>query len=100
MSINVDEIDEDLKGLLDDESSATSPRNNTPLPITQKMNAKKKAYKEKKKILQLQTPSELDEQVVPTFSAKSPEYIPFRPSGSRLLLIKVCFFLLSHLLSS
>ncbi|GBB92755.1 hypothetical protein RclHR1_02050028 [Rhizophagus clarus] len=51
MLINVDMIDGDLKGLLDDESlSATFPRNNTPLPVTsltksQKRNAKKKAQR-------------------------------------------------------
>ncbi|GES90443.1 hypothetical protein RCL_jg13538.t1 [Rhizophagus clarus] len=33
MSINVDMIDEDLKGLLDDKSGITLSRNNTPLPV-------------------------------------------------------------------
>ncbi|GBB84012.1 hypothetical protein RclHR1_10650012 [Rhizophagus clarus] len=73
---------------VDDELLATPPRNITPIPVTpltksQKRSAKKKARKEKKKGLQLQTPSGLDEQIVPTFSAESPEYTPSKPSGSR-----------------
>ncbi|GBB87597.1 hypothetical protein RclHR1_14070004 [Rhizophagus clarus] len=73
---------------VDDELLATPPRNITPIPVTpltksQKQNAKKKAHKEKKKALQLQSPSGLDEQTVPTFSAESPEYTPSKPSGLR-----------------
>ncbi|GBB88112.1 hypothetical protein RclHR1_14620012 [Rhizophagus clarus] len=90
MSINIDKIDEDLKGLLDDELSTISLHNNTPLPVTllsksQKKNAKKKVCKEKKKTLQLQTPFRLDEKVVFTFSAESSEYIPSKPSGLRMV---------------
>ncbi|GBB97803.1 hypothetical protein RclHR1_30700001 [Rhizophagus clarus] len=88
-SINFDVFDTNLIGSLDDvdELLATPPRNITPIPITpltkfQKKNAKKKARNEKQK-LQLQSPSGLDEQVVPTFSMESPEYTPFKPSGSR-----------------
>ncbi|GBC08174.1 hypothetical protein RclHR1_07950001 [Rhizophagus clarus] len=44
--------------------------------------AKKKARKEKQK-LQLQSPSGLDEYVVPTFSKESSEYTPSKPFGSR-----------------
>ncbi|GBB96180.1 hypothetical protein RclHR1_00270026 [Rhizophagus clarus] len=55
-----------------------------PLTKSQKRSAKKKARKEKQK-LQLQIPSELDEQVVPTFSTESPEYTPSKPSGSRMV---------------
>ncbi|GBB88889.1 hypothetical protein RclHR1_01550023 [Rhizophagus clarus] len=56
MSINVDEIDENLKGLLDNELNVTFSRNNTLLPVMfltkfQKKSAKKKACKEKKKVL-------------------------------------------------
>ncbi|GBC06140.1 hypothetical protein RclHR1_06640018 [Rhizophagus clarus] len=81
ISINVNEIDEDLKGLLDDESDIIPSCNNTPLYITlltkfQKRSAKKKTCKKKKKTLQLQTPSGLNKQVVSTFSAKSLEYTP------------------------
>ncbi|GBB98089.1 hypothetical protein RclHR1_31320002 [Rhizophagus clarus] len=73
---------------VDDKLLATPPRNVTPIPVTpltksQKRSAKKKACKEKKKALQLQTPSGLNEKVVPTFSAESPEYTPSKPSGSR-----------------
>ncbi|GBB96594.1 hypothetical protein RclHR1_27910001 [Rhizophagus clarus] len=90
MSINIDVINEDLKGLLDDESDTTSLCNNTPLLIillikSQKRNAKKKVCKEKKKTLQLQTSSGLDEKVVPTFSAESPEYTLSKPSNSRII---------------
>ncbi|GBC03399.1 hypothetical protein RclHR1_00510030 [Rhizophagus clarus] len=81
MSINIDKIDKDLKELLDDnnESNATPLYNNTPLPVMllikfQKRNAKKKACKEKKKMLQLQTPFGLNEQIVFTFNAESFEY--------------------------
>ncbi|GBB95564.1 hypothetical protein RclHR1_25650003 [Rhizophagus clarus] len=89
MSINIDMIDEDLKGLLDDKLSATLLRNNTSLSVilltkSQKRSAKKKVCKERQK-LHLQTPSRLDEQVVPTFSAESPEYTPSKPSGSRTI---------------
>ncbi|GBB97805.1 hypothetical protein RclHR1_30720001 [Rhizophagus clarus] len=90
MSINVDEIDEDLKELLDDESDVTPSRNNTPLSVTsltksQQRNAKKKVCKEKKKMLQLQTPSGLDEKIVPTFSTESPEYTSSKLSDSRIV---------------
>ncbi|GBB87743.1 hypothetical protein RclHR1_14220002 [Rhizophagus clarus] len=89
-SMNFDVFDTKSIGSLDDvddELLATSPRNITPIPVTpitksQKRSAKKKTRKKKQK-LQLQTPSELDERKVPTFSKKSPEYTPFKPSGSR-----------------
>ncbi|GES85115.1 hypothetical protein RCL_jg1198.t1 [Rhizophagus clarus] len=66
MSINIDVLDASSIGSLDDEILATPPRNITPIPVTpltksQKRSAKKKARKEKKKALQLQTPSGLDE---------------------------------------
>ncbi|GBB87575.1 hypothetical protein RclHR1_14020004 [Rhizophagus clarus] len=64
-SMNFDVFDTNSIGSLDD-----------------KRNAKKKAHKEKQK-LQLQTPSGLDEHVVPTFNKESPEYTPSKPSGSR-----------------
>ncbi|GBB89467.1 hypothetical protein RclHR1_16160003 [Rhizophagus clarus] len=88
MSINVDVLDTNSIGSFDDEILATPPRNTTPIPVTpltksQKRSAKKKARKEKKKALQLQTPSGLNEKVVPTFSAESPEYTSSKPSGSR-----------------
>ncbi|GBB97864.1 hypothetical protein RclHR1_30940001 [Rhizophagus clarus] len=75
---------------VDDKLLTTPPRNVTPIPGTpltkfQKRSAKKKAHKEKKKVLQLQTPSGLDEKVVPTFSTESPEYTPSKPSGSRMV---------------
>ncbi|GBB92976.1 hypothetical protein RclHR1_20940002 [Rhizophagus clarus] len=87
MSINIDMIDEDLKGLLDDESDTTPPYNVTPIPVTlltksQKKSAKKKVRKEKQK-LQLQTFSGLDKHIVFTFSIESSEYTPSKPSGSR-----------------
>ncbi|GBB84259.1 hypothetical protein RclHR1_10890006 [Rhizophagus clarus] len=90
-SMNFDVPDTNSVGSLDDvddELLATPPRNITPIPVTpltksQKRSAKKKARKEKKKALQLQSPSGLDEQLVPTFSAESPEYTPSKPSGSR-----------------
>ncbi|GBB86358.1 hypothetical protein RclHR1_12790003 [Rhizophagus clarus] len=90
-SMNFDVSDTNSVGSLDDvddELLATPPRNITPIPVTpltksQKRSAKKKARKEKKKALQLQSPSGLDEQIVPTFSAESPEYTPSKPSGSR-----------------
>ncbi|GBB99825.1 hypothetical protein RclHR1_03650001 [Rhizophagus clarus] len=47
-----------------------------------KRSAKKKTCKERQK-LQLQTPSGLDEQVVPTFSTESPKYTSSKSSGSR-----------------
>ncbi|GBB96820.1 hypothetical protein RclHR1_28410001 [Rhizophagus clarus] len=80
ISINVDVINKDLKGLLDDKSGIILLRSNTPLPVmfltkSQKRNTKEKACKEKKK-LQLQTPSGLNEYIVLTFSKKSPEYTP------------------------
>ncbi|GET01153.1 hypothetical protein RCL_jg18883.t1 [Rhizophagus clarus] len=54
MLINVDEIDGDLQGLLDNNSDATPSHNNTSLPITsltksQKRNAKKKAIRKRRK---------------------------------------------------
>ncbi|GBC05038.1 hypothetical protein RclHR1_00600001 [Rhizophagus clarus] len=90
-SMNFDAPDTNSVGSLDDvddELLATPLRNITPNPVTpltksQKRSAKKKARKEKKKVLQLQTPSGLDEKVVPTFSAKSPEFTPSKPSGLR-----------------
>ncbi|GBB92881.1 hypothetical protein RclHR1_20710005 [Rhizophagus clarus] len=90
-SMNFDVFDTNSIGSLDDvddELLATPPRNITPIPVTpltksQKRSAKKKARKEKKKVLQLQTPSGLDENIVPTFSAESPEFTPSKPSGSR-----------------
>ncbi|GBC07632.1 hypothetical protein RclHR1_00760002 [Rhizophagus clarus] len=87
-SMNFDGSDTNSVELFDDEILATPPRNVTPIPVTpltksQKRSAKKKARKEKKKGLQLQTPSGLNEQTVPTFSAESPEYTPSKPSGSR-----------------
>ncbi|GBC06184.1 hypothetical protein RclHR1_06670024 [Rhizophagus clarus] len=90
MSINVNEIDENLKGLLDDESGTIPLYNNTPLPVTlltksQKRSAKKKACKKKKKVLQLQIPSGLDEKVVFIFNAESSEYTPSKPSDSRTI---------------
>ncbi|GBB90543.1 hypothetical protein RclHR1_17530001 [Rhizophagus clarus] len=90
MSINVNIIDEDLKGLLDDESDITPPHNNTPLSIMflikfQTRNTKKKARKEKKKMLQLQFPFGLDKQVVPIFSTESSEYTLSKSSGSRMV---------------
>ncbi|GBB89481.1 hypothetical protein RclHR1_16180007 [Rhizophagus clarus] len=86
-SINVEVLNTNSIGSLDDEILATPPRNITPIPVTpltksQKRSAKKKACKERQK-LQLQTPSGLDEHVVPTFSKESPEYTPSKPSGSR-----------------
>ncbi|GBC09431.1 hypothetical protein RclHR1_08860004 [Rhizophagus clarus] len=85
-SINFDVFDANSIRSLDDvdDSLATPSRNVTPVPVTlltksQKRSAKKKAHKERQK-LQLQTPSGLDEQVVPTFSKESPEYIPSKPS--------------------
>ncbi|GBB84359.1 hypothetical protein RclHR1_10980011 [Rhizophagus clarus] len=92
MSMNFDVFDTNSIGSLDDvddELLATPPRNITPNPITsltksQKRSAKKKARKEKQK-LQLQTPSRLDEHVMPTFSKESPEYTPSKPSGSRMV---------------
>ncbi|GBC03397.1 hypothetical protein RclHR1_00510028 [Rhizophagus clarus] len=57
----------------------SSLRTTDPLVID---DTKKKARKEKQK-LQLQTSSELGEQVVPTFSKESPEYTFSKPSGSR-----------------
>ncbi|GBC07705.1 hypothetical protein RclHR1_07640003 [Rhizophagus clarus] len=92
-SMNFDVFDTKSIGSLDDvndELLATPPRNVTPIPVTlltksQKRSAKKKARKEKKKALQLQTPSGLDERVVPTFSTESPEYTPSKPSGSRTI---------------
>ncbi|GBC01098.1 hypothetical protein RclHR1_40690001, partial [Rhizophagus clarus] len=56
-----------------------------------KRSAKKKACKEKQK-LQLQTPSRLDEHVEPTFSTKSPEYTPSKPSGSRTVTFDQSIF--------
>ncbi|GBB91314.1 hypothetical protein RclHR1_18500003 [Rhizophagus clarus] len=90
-SMNFDVFDTKSIGSLDDELLATPPRNITPIPVTpltksQKRSAKKKARKEKQK-LQLQTPSELDEHVVPTFSTESPEYTPSKPSGSRTVTL-------------
>ncbi|GBB91508.1 hypothetical protein RclHR1_18830008 [Rhizophagus clarus] len=89
VSMNFDVLDTNSIGSLDDELLATPPRNVTPIPVTsltksQKRSTKKKARKEKQK-LQLQTPSGLDEQVVPTFSKESPEYIPSKPSSSRMI---------------
>ncbi|GBB95152.1 hypothetical protein RclHR1_02490007 [Rhizophagus clarus] len=89
-SMNFDVFDANSIGSLDDvvdESLATPPRNIIPIPVTlltksQKQSAKKKTCKEKQK-LQLQTPSGLDEHVVPTFSKESPEYTPSKPSGLR-----------------
>ncbi|GBC03433.1 hypothetical protein RclHR1_05120003 [Rhizophagus clarus] len=74
---------------LDDDLIATPSYNTTPIPVmpltkSQKRSAKKKACKEKQK-LQLQTPSGLDEQVVPTFSTISPEYTLSKPSDSRMV---------------
>ncbi|GBC00095.1 hypothetical protein RclHR1_37440001 [Rhizophagus clarus] len=87
MSINVDMLDTNSIGSFDDEILATPPRNITPVPVTpltksQKRSAKKKARKEKQK-LQLQTPSQPDEQAVPTFSTESSEYTLSKPSSSR-----------------
>ncbi|GBB92109.1 hypothetical protein RclHR1_25200002 [Rhizophagus clarus] len=89
-SMNFDAFDTNLIGTLDDVNDvlvSTPPRKVTPIPVThltksQKRSAKKKACKEKQK-LQLQTPSGLDEHVEPTFSTKSPEYTPSKPSGSK-----------------
>ncbi|GBB87909.1 hypothetical protein RclHR1_01440024 [Rhizophagus clarus] len=89
-SMNFDVFNTNSIGSLDDvddELLTTPPRKITPIPVTpltksQKQSAKKKACKEKQK-LQLQTPSGLDEYVVPTFSTESPEYTPSKPSGSR-----------------
>ncbi|GBB91179.1 hypothetical protein RclHR1_18320002 [Rhizophagus clarus] len=81
-SMNFDVFNTNSIGSLDDSSGATPLRNVIPIPVpvtsltkSQKRSAKKKARKEKQK-LQLQTPSGLDEQVVPTFSTESPEYTP------------------------
>ncbi|GBB98933.1 hypothetical protein RclHR1_33690002 [Rhizophagus clarus] len=90
-SMNVDVLDTNSIGSLDNADDilvSTPPRNVTSIPVTpltksQKRSAKKKARKVKKKVLQLQTPSGLDEKIVPTFSAESPEYTPSKPSGSR-----------------
>ncbi|GBC07835.1 hypothetical protein RclHR1_07710019 [Rhizophagus clarus] len=60
-SMNFDVFDTNLIESLEDEILATPSRNITPIP----------------------TPSELDEQVVPTFSKESLEYTPSKPSGSR-----------------
>ncbi|GBB97676.1 hypothetical protein RclHR1_30340001 [Rhizophagus clarus] len=88
-SINFDIFDTNSIGSLDDvdESRAIPPCNITPVIVTpltksQKQSAKKKARKERQK-LQLQTPSGLDEQVVPTFNIESSEYTPSKPSGLR-----------------
>ncbi|GBC05633.1 hypothetical protein RclHR1_06330003 [Rhizophagus clarus] len=86
-SMNFDVLDTKLIGSLDDKLLATPPHNITPIPVmpltkSQKRSAKKKARKEEQK-LQLQTPSGLDEHIVPTFSTGSPEYTPSKPSGSR-----------------
>ncbi|GBB86610.1 hypothetical protein RclHR1_00130051 [Rhizophagus clarus] len=85
--INFDVLDTSLIGSLDDNLVITPPCNTTPIPVipltkSQKRSAKKKARKERQ-MLQLQTPSGLDEQVVPTFSTESPEYTPSKPSGSK-----------------
>ncbi|GBC02911.1 hypothetical protein RclHR1_04890022 [Rhizophagus clarus] len=87
MLMNFDVLDTKSIGSLDNKLLVTPPHNTTPVPVTpltksQKRSAKKKACKEKQK-LQLQTPSELDEHVVPTFSTGSPEYTSSKPSGSR-----------------
>ncbi|GBB95356.1 hypothetical protein RclHR1_25140003 [Rhizophagus clarus] len=90
-SMNFDGFDTKSIGSLDgvdDVLLATPPRNITPIPVTpltksQKRSAKKKARKEKKKALQLQTPFGLDERVMSTFSKESPEYTPSKPSGSK-----------------
>ncbi|GBB89356.1 hypothetical protein RclHR1_01600028 [Rhizophagus clarus] len=86
-SMNFDIFDANSIGSLDDELLAILSYITTPIPVmpltkSQKRSAKKKACKEKQK-LQLQSPSGLDEQVVPTFSTESPEYIPSKPSSSR-----------------
>ncbi|GBC02256.1 hypothetical protein RclHR1_04520009 [Rhizophagus clarus] len=86
-SMNFDVPDTNSVGSLDDvddELLATPPHNITPIPVTpltksQKWSAKKKARKKKKKALQLQSPSGLDKQTVPTFSAESSEYTPSKP---------------------
>ncbi|GBB88953.1 hypothetical protein RclHR1_15570013 [Rhizophagus clarus] len=66
-SMNFDALDANSIGSLDNDLLATPPCNITPIPVTpltksQKQSAKKKARKEKKKALQLQTPSGLDER--------------------------------------
>ncbi|GBB84262.1 hypothetical protein RclHR1_01090001 [Rhizophagus clarus] len=85
--MNFDVLDTSSIGSLDNELLVTLPRNITPVPVTpltksQKRSAKKTARKEKQK-LQLQTPSGLDECVVPTFSTESPGYTPSKFSGSK-----------------
>ncbi|GBC08472.1 hypothetical protein RclHR1_08140001 [Rhizophagus clarus] len=60
-SMNFDVLDTNSIGSLDDELLITPSHSTTLIP----------------------TPSGLDEQVVPTFSTKSPEYTPSKPSGSR-----------------
>ncbi|GBB88309.1 hypothetical protein RclHR1_14880003 [Rhizophagus clarus] len=86
-SINFDVLDTNSIGSLEDDILITLPHNITPVPVmlltkSQKQSAKKMARKEKQK-LQLQTPSGLNEQVVPTFSTESSEYTLFKPSDSR-----------------
>ncbi|GBB91260.1 hypothetical protein RclHR1_18420002 [Rhizophagus clarus] len=91
VSMNFDVFDTNSIESLDDINKllTTPSRNITFIPVTlltksQKKSAKKKAHKKKQK-LQLQSPSGLDEQVVPTFNMESSEYTPSKPSGSRTI---------------
>ncbi|GBB88562.1 hypothetical protein RclHR1_01510013 [Rhizophagus clarus] len=95
-SMNFDMLDADYIRSLDDSSGTILLRNVTPIFVThltksQKRSAKKRTRKEKQK-LQLQTPSGLDEQVVPTFSIESPEYTPSKPSGSKTVTFNTSLF--------
>ncbi|GBC03924.1 hypothetical protein RclHR1_00540034 [Rhizophagus clarus] len=76
--LNIFFLDDELIGLLFLDSEIRQEIENY-----KKRSTKKKACKKKKKALQPQTPFRLDEQVVPTFSAESSEYIPSKPSDSR-----------------